>query len=190
MIKTGPQTDLADILAMGSTERARFQDRVAPRLAHGGALSRGKRKTERPFNEKAPIRIVLASRRAKGLWSLQHRRNHSKISRMIYVYGERYQVKVYRSRIEGGEIHLLLKTSKRKGLADFLRVLAGRVAVIVSGARKGVRKVGKFWNELCWSKLLNWGSEFFQARAWFVRSDQALSPILDPVLETPVSGFS
>lgn len=88
---------------------------------------------------------------------------------MIYSYGERYQVRVFRSLVTGNEIHLLLKASFRKGLADFLRVLAGRVAISVSGAAKGIKKIGKFWNELCWSRILNWGAEFSQARTWFTQ---------------------
>jgi hypothetical protein len=95
---------------------------------------------------------------------------------MIYRYGERYRVRIFRANVQGGEIHLLAKAETRKGLADFLRVLAGRVAVTVSGARKGAKKIGKFWNELCWSRLLNWGAEFFQARAWFT-GKEVTSPV-------------
>lgn len=165
---------LSETLLPGSPERAALQQHLNPRLSHGGPASRGKRKTRRPFVEKAPLRLVLSSCRAKGPWSLQHRKNRSRIVSMIYRYGERYRVRVFRSSVQGCEIHLLLKAETRKGLADFLRVLAGRVAVTVSGARKGSRRIGKFWNELCWSRLLNWGSEFFQARAWFTGTEGGL----------------
>jgi hypothetical protein len=81
---------------------------------------------------------------------------------MIYTYAERFKVRVHQSRIEGGRLHLLVRSKERKNLADFLRVLAGRVAVVVSGAKKGQKRIGKFWNELCWSKLLNWGRDFHE----------------------------
>jgi hypothetical protein len=81
---------------------------------------------------------------------------------MIFTYAERFKVKVHQARIVGGTLHVLTSARDRKNLADFLRVLAGRVAIVVSGAKKGQKRVGKFWNELCWSKLMNWGREFHE----------------------------
>jgi hypothetical protein len=115
----------------------------------------------RPFTEKAPIHLVLSSKRARGAWGFLKRKNHARIMGMIYTYADRFKVRVYRVRLNHQEIQLLVKAKTRKGLADFLRVLAGRVAVALTGAQKQVRKVGKFWNELCWSRLIRWGAEFF-----------------------------
>lgn len=80
---------------------------------------------------------------------------------MIYVYAARFKVQVYRSSNLGSHIQLLVKSSDRKALADYLRVLAGRIAVTVSGAQKGVKRIGKFWDHLCWSRLVKWGREFY-----------------------------
>ena len=79
---------------------------------------------------------------------------------MIYVYAARFKVHVYRAANVGDHLHLLVKSSDRKALADYLRVLAGRIAVTVSGAQKGVKRIGKFWDHLCWSRLVKWGREF------------------------------
>ncbi len=157
------QSALHETLPVGSGSRAKIRALLHPRVAHGGPQSRGKRKTARPFEKKAPLHVVLSSKRAKGAWSLEHRRNRSRISGMMYTYAERFKVKVLQARIEGGRIHLLVRARDRKALADFLRVLAGRVAVVVSGAKRNVKKVGKFWDELCWSRLVNWGREFHHA---------------------------
>lgn len=105
--------------------------------------------------------LRLFSSRAKGAWSLSHRKNRSRVASMIYSYANRYGVHVYQANHQHQEIVLLVKAKDRKALADFLRVLAGRVAVILTGAKKGVKKIGKFWNFLTWSKLVNWGKEFF-----------------------------
>lgn len=53
---------------------------------------------------------------------------------------------VYRFANVGDHLHLLVKANDRKDLADYLRVLAGRIAVTVSGARKHVKRIGKFWD--------------------------------------------
>ena len=83
---------------------------------------------------------------------------------MIYHYASRYGVRVFQSRVEGGQIQILLKAEEKKSLSDFLRVLAGRVAVTVSGAKKGLKRVGRFWDYLYWSRILSWGRFFYAAR--------------------------
>ena len=158
------QSGLHETLPVGSKERRVVLDHFKPRLTHGGRPALKKRKTERPFSPKAAMHLVLRSSRARGPWAFEHRKNRSKITSMVYVYAARFKVQVFQSKIEGNHIQLLVKASERKHLADFLRVLAGRIAVMVTGARKRVKRIGKFWDYLYWSRLLNWGSEFFQMR--------------------------
>lgn len=158
------QRSLKETLPIGSEERSRLTEQLEPRVVHGGTSAMGKRKTPRPFNGKAPLHLVLHSKRAKGLWSFTHTKHHSKITSMIYVYAERFKVHVYRASVETDEIQLLVKTRDRKALADYLRVLAGRVAVTVTGAKKGKKSVGKFWDFLYFSKLINWGPEFYHVQ--------------------------
>lgn len=92
------------------------------------------------------------------------RKHRSKVTSMVYVYAKRFKVHVYRATNVGNHLHLLVKAKDRKSLADYLRVLAGRVAVTITGARKGVKRIGKFWDHLCWSRLVNWGRDFFHVR--------------------------
>ena len=91
---------------------------------------------------------------------------------MIYVYAERFKVRVYRAANKGEQLHLLVKAKNRKQLADFLRVLAGRVAVTVTGAKKGLKRIGKFWDYLTWSRLVNWGQDFFQVQQYVQFTDE------------------
>ncbi len=154
------QGKLSESLPLGSKERSKSKRDFEAPTSHGGRESVGKRKTTRPYSPKSSIHIVLKSKRARGTWSLRHRKNQSKITAMIYVYAARFKVHVYRAANVGDHIHLLVKSSDRKALADYLRVLAGRIAVTVSGAQKGVKRIGKFWDHLCWSRLVKWGREF------------------------------
>lgn len=165
------QTSLKDSLPLGSKERAQMQERLSPRTRHGGKVSVGRRKTERPFSAKAPVHIVLKSKRAKGKWSMLHRKNEARITSMIYVYAHRFKVHVYRAANVGDHLHLLVKASERKQLADYLRVLAGRIAVVVSGAKRGVKRIGKFWDYLCWSRLVNWGKDFYHVRRYVTANE-------------------
>jgi REP element-mobilizing transposase RayT len=165
------QLSLHHTLPVGSKARAKITRALEPRRSHGGAPSIGHRKTERPFSPKAPLHVVLRSNRAKGNWSMLHRKHRGKITAMIYIYAARFKVHVYRAANVGNHLHLLVRAEEKKHLADFLRVLAGRVAVTVSGARKHVKKIGRFWDYLCWSRLVNWGRDFFNTRSYVVANE-------------------
>ena len=133
-------------LPLSSKERSKLRATLLPRVRHGGQSSIKRRKTTRPFATNVPIHLVLKSKRAKGLWSLLHRKNKARVQVSIYQYAERFKIKVYSAANVGNHLHLLVKAYDRKNLADFLRVLAGRIAVTVTGAYKGVKRIGKFWS--------------------------------------------
>ena len=179
------QPSLHEALPVGSKERSRLKNNLTPRTKHGGQEWRGVRKTTRPFTPKAPIHLVLKSSRAKGQWSMLHRKNKAKILSMIYVYADRFKVHVYRASNVGNHIHLLVKAEEKKNLQDYLRVLAGRIAVTVTGARKFVKQLDdnptlkhapksakrKFWDFLFWSRLVNWGSDFYNTSRYVLANE-------------------
>jgi REP element-mobilizing transposase RayT len=169
------QTLLPETLSIADPVLSKMTSQFNPRRTHGGVPSLQKRKTTRPFSPGAPIHLVLSSERAKATWSLLHRKNRAKVNAMIYVYAKRFQVKVYRAENIGNQLHLLIKAQEKKQLADYLRVLAGRVAVVVTGAQKLVKKIGRFWDYLYWSRLVNWGQDFFQTRKWVMSANELVS---------------
>jgi len=187
------QKDLSETLPVGSRERSDLKTVLHPRRTHGGPSSRGKRKTKRPFVTGAPTHLVLSSDRARGAWSLNARKNRARVSSQIYTYANRFKVRVYRAKVSSRQIQLLVKASERKHLADFLRVLAGRVAIRITGAKKRIKRTGKFWNELCWSKVLNWGHEFFSIgnQIFSTESGKSLTePFPDPMgMKKPQNGI-
>ncbi len=170
---TGKPRLLKEFLPPGSKEGAKWNALLHPRLTHGGPAMKGKRKTPRPYFSNTPQVFLLNSKRARGVWDLAHRRHRSRITSQIYTYAKRFRVRVFSASIRKGQIQLLVKSGDRKDLADFFRVLAGRVAVSVTGARKRVRRVGKFWDELCFSRMINWGGEFHHFRDMIQHSNSA-----------------
>ncbi|MBC7396308.1 MAG: transposase [Bdellovibrionales bacterium] len=180
MARAPKQLKFTETLPIGSTERSKMRAMLDPRLSHGGNPSIKRRKTARPFAPKAPLHLVLRSARAKGTWSLLHHKNKATVTSMIYVYADRFKVTVYRAANLGNHIHLLVKATDRKNLADFLRVLAGRIAVVVTGAQKGgyvngkfhvAKKIGRFWDYLYWSRLVNWGADFYRVRKYVLTNE-------------------
>ena len=175
MARAPIQLKFTQTLPVGSKARAKLKQMIDPARSHGGNPSIKKRKTARPFAPGVNQHLVLRSNRAKGAWSLLHRKNKSKITSMIYVYAERFKVHVTQAANAGNHLHLVVHAQEKKHLADFLRVLAGRIAVTVTGARKGGYqngvfkeglKIGKFWAYLYWSRLVNWGKDFYHVRRY------------------------
>jgi REP element-mobilizing transposase RayT len=185
------QAKLPDVLPLGSKIRAKLKANFEPRISHGGLPSIKKRKTARPFSPEAPVHLVLQATRAKGRWSLLHRKNRASVQSMIYVYAARFKVRVYRANNVGNQLHLLVKAKEKKHLADFLRVLAGRIAVVVTGAKKYIKRIGKFWDYLVWSRLIRWGAEFYSLRKFVAEVSMANTQSNDfaHAREWSVSGF-
>lgn len=183
------QLRLDESLPVGSRERSKLKKNFVPRLIHGGQSTANKRKESRPFVANLPVHLVLKSSRAKGQWSLNHHRNRSKIQSILYTHADRLKVRILRSQNVGNHLHLLVKSAEKKPLQDFLRIITGRIAVTITGAKKGVKKLSehphiqtqsqykrKFWDGLSWSRLVNWGKEFFQVSQYIQKNQFDLLP--------------
>ena len=126
---------------------------------HGGELSVGRRKKQRPISIKKSIHVVMMSSRAKGLYSLRAIHNKGKVEELIWRYAKRFHIKIYKFAINFNHIHFVLKAKRRDDLQNFLRTTAGLIACLILKAKKGVKK-GKFWNLLAFSRIIEWGKAF------------------------------
>lgn len=140
-----------------------------PTLEHGGSVRAGRRKLARPFDPRRPLHVVLRSSRARGNWSLLHPRNKARVHALLEGSAKRFGVRLYRSANSGNHLHLLLKARDRRGLQAFLRLAAGRIAFVVTGARKG-KPVGRFWDSLAYSRVLGWGKELERVKRYLTRN--------------------
>jgi REP element-mobilizing transposase RayT len=128
-----------------------------PRLEHGGAIRAGKRKLSRPIDPKRAMHLVMRAEVAKNRLSLlPHARAIETLARRL---AKRYRVRIYRYVNAGNHIHAIVRPNKRKGLQDFLRVFAGKVAQLVTGAKKG-RRFGRFWDALAFTRIASWGKAY------------------------------
>ncbi len=134
---------------------------------HGGSVAKGKRKQARPIIIKRPMHVVLRSPRAFGAHSLLSLRASRYIEDKLHELSKQFKVRVYEYANSGNHIHLLVKTETRKGFQAFLRTLAGLIARFVTGARKG-NPMGKFWEALAYSRVVEWGVEFFKVRDYLI----------------------
>lgn len=126
-------------------------------VEYGGDTTKGRRKGVRPFSPRASLHVVVRSHRARGTWSLLHRRNRATIDRLVYKWAAAKRVKIYRYANVGNHLHLLVRAERREELQAFLKTFAGLAARAVTGAQKGIR-TGKFWDQTAYSRIVPGGA--------------------------------
>lgn len=141
-------------------------------LVHGGEFAKNKRKTERPFDPKQALHVVLRSEKAKGQCSLLHPKHCNHIQSLLVRLKKRWEIKVYRYANVGNHLHLLIQAPSRTVWQRFIREFSGGVAMIVTGARKGhaLPRAKKsalpesaqrgFWDHLVFTRIVQFGRDF------------------------------
>lgn len=135
------------------------------RTQHGGANTRGRRKTERPLDRKKWIHLVLKSDKAKGRLSLLHAKNHPYVEQTLKQKAKRYGVRLAEVVNVGSHLHLKLKITTRSTFQNFLRSTTTLIARHVTGARRGTR-FGRFWQGLAFTRVLRTSLEELNLRGY------------------------
>ncbi len=152
-------------------------------IEHGGLRRKGKRKTARPFHPKYPLHLVLKSARARGVNSMLHPKNHTRVDKQIRKIAAKYRVRLFRYCNAGNHLHLLAQFTDRTTLRNFLRELAGSIAQLITGATKS--KPACFWTEPPYSRIITWGKDFTNTHLYVIRNliETALGLKRDPRLK-------
>ncbi|MGK5084420.1 transposase [Bdellovibrionota bacterium FG-1] len=134
-------------------------------ISHGGDHTKGKRKEIRPVDPKQALHVVLRSSRARGELSMLHPRHCDPIQHFTQKLARRWGVRLYRYANVGNHIHLLIQVPSRAVWKRFLRELAGGIAIIVTGAKKGAalrpNETGRgFWDHLAFTRIVHFGRDF------------------------------
>jgi putative transposase len=99
------------------------------RFSHGGTL-RNKRagRKERPISSRDPIHLVFKANREKIPGGLRSPRRYRLIHGLQEKYAKRFYIKIDSLSVQGDHLHLIIRTSRRSGLQNFLRVFSGQVS--------------------------------------------------------------
>ena len=99
------------------------------RLSHGGILRNVRRgRRERPLSTKHPIHLVFKADRQLIPGGFRTHRRFQLIHQLVQKYALKFYVKVEQISIQGNHWHLIVRTSRRSGFQNFLRVVAGQTA--------------------------------------------------------------
>ena len=155
----------AILLAMKARQASLFAKLPPPDREYGGDLLRGRRKRARPFGRRATQHLIMRSSQARGRLSMRRKSVEEAIEVLVYSAAKLFGIKVYAYANSGTHLHFLVRARDRHGLANFLRMVGGQVAELVTGARKGV-PVGEFWDCIAYSRLVTWGRDFRAVRLY------------------------
>lgn len=139
---------------MPRTKQPYLSKAFKPRLEHGGELRAGKRKLARPIDPKRPMHLVLRSSRARGKLSLLSKAKA--IEGLIQKSAKKHGVQVQQYANAGNHLHLIVKARTRRDFQNFLRNLTGKIAQLMTQAKKG-NAFGKFWDTLAYTRVVEWG---------------------------------
>ena len=153
---------------MGSYRRQMvLLEEMALRLEHGGTKSLGRRKEARPIATRRAMHVTMRATLARGAMSFLLPHHARRIESLCRQLGNRFGVKIYELGNSGNHLHLLLKARTREGFKNFLRSFTGKVALTVTGARKG-KPFGRFFDALTHSRIVEWGRAYFHAKRYVV----------------------
>ncbi len=136
----------------------------------GGKLARGKRKVRRPIVTKRPMHLILKSSFAVGKYSLLQKQNAFFVSALVARLAARFGIRIYEFSNNGNHLHLLVQCRDRNGFRNFNRTLSALIARFVTGARKGKALVSKFWDAIPFTRVVEWGRDFFFAKNYVLHN--------------------
>jgi REP element-mobilizing transposase RayT len=162
------QLSFADINKTSKTEE------LSQRKRHGHDIRKGRRKLSRPIDPRKPLHLVFRAERAKGAWSLRRFKHIEHIKKLTYFLAKRNQIKIIEYANGGNHLHLFILAKDRNGFKKFTRTLTGLVARLVTGAKKG-NAVGKFWDTLFFSRVVEWGRDYFATKDYVIQNEREAS---------------
>ena len=127
----------------------------------GGNLGQGKRKTARPLDRGKPLHLVMRSSKAKGALSLKTK--EIEIESLLRKAARHSGVRIENFANVGNHLHILLRFQNRGLFQKWLKNIAGKIARLITGARKG-RPFGKFWDALAFTRIVSWGKDLIHVR--------------------------
>lgn len=113
--------------------------------------------------------MILKSSHAKGRLSLLSRK--VEVSQLVEAKASKYQIKIHRFENMGNHLHLMVSFKSKKQMQDFMRVVSGLIARLVTGAQKG-RAFGKrFWDHLVFTRIVTGRRDFAGLDHYFFKNE-------------------
>jgi hypothetical protein len=99
-----------------------------------------------------------------------------RVDKLVHETARKHGIRLYRYANVGNHLHLLVRTESaradpaRRAFRAFIRELSGRVAALVTGARKTHPLERKFWDFLPYTRIVSWGVDFRNLELYFIKN--------------------
>lgn len=114
------------------------------------------------------MHLTLRSSRATGKDSLYTKKKE--VREIVARFSKEFQVHVGEFSNNGNHLHLLMQ-ARSGGFKRFLMAISGRIAQLMTKARKGQAQDGQFWDFTPFTRIVEWGRDY--VATWrYVRLNQ------------------
>lgn len=149
---------------------------------YGGALNY--RKKKRPFRKNKAVHLILRSHLLSGSRSLLKANRKEWVENLIRAKTRKYQSKLYQFSVNSNHLHLLVSFANEKAQGDFLRDLAGTLALKIKKVFK-VSKNVRIWDGRPFSRVVK--SKSFPMISRYIKKNTKEASGLWPYEPRPVS---
>lgn len=146
----------------------------------GSLLKRSNAKTKRVVSTSAPMHVVLRSEKARGSRSMLARPHVSAVDRIIREDARYFGVRVLEFANVGNHVHLLVRAGNRRGFLWFLSSISGRLAMLLTGSRKGQPSAEKFWDYRPFSRVVVGWRGYRVARDYVLLNEMEAAGVVPP----------
>ena len=116
------------------------------------------------------MHVVMRSTLAVREWSLRAPQNSRIVDSLRRELCARYGIRLYRFSNNGNHLHFVLRGRSRRAIQSFLRVFAGRLATLITGAKKTLPLGHRFWDLPVWTRIVEWGKSYRTAASYVVKN--------------------
>lgn len=114
------------------------------------------------------MHVVMRSSQARGKWSMLHPKHAKHVRAVTDKLAKKHGIHLDRFANVGNHLHLLVRTHQRRPFQRFLRELAGALAMMITGARKGIEQ--KFWDARAFTRIVEWGRDLRNIELYFIKN--------------------
>ena len=99
-----------------------------------------------------------------------HPRHARKVDALVRAAARKHEVRLERFANVGNHLHILVRPRTRKGFKAFTREICGKIAMLVTGACKTNPLMGKFWDFIPFTRIVNWGKDHRTIARYFIKN--------------------
>ncbi len=149
----------------------RGRKRKIPLLVHGGSHHMNYNpSTKRPLHTKKALHVVLKSKKATGAYSFKNKEHEPLLKELIKRHAKLNKIRIYSYSNGGNHLHLLIRTKSRDSYNSFIRTISGLIVRAVTGAKRGQKLKGKFWDGRPFSRVVTFGNDFKKVKSYLTKS--------------------